>query len=81
MNFVVMGSYFAVCSSGSSNIKCMVTLMGDVICEAVSRPPTFNPSNALGFFRPKHKNAKIFENHSNPVMLVFIGKLSLSALI
>ena len=23
-----------------------------------------------------HKNAKIFENHLNPVMLVFIGKLS-----
>ena len=27
-----------------------------------------------------HKNAKIFENHLNPVMLVFIWKLSLSAL-
>ena len=27
------------------------------------------------FFHPKHKNAKIFENQLNPVMLVFIGKL------
>ena len=25
------------------------------------------------YFRPKHKEAKIFENHQNPVMLVFIG--------
>ena len=24
-------------------------------------------------FCPKYKNAKIFENHLNPVMLVFIG--------
>ena len=28
----------------------------------------------------KHKDAKIFENHLNPVMLVFIGKLPLSVL-
>ena len=28
----------------------------------------------------KHKDAKIFEKHWNPVMLVFIGKLSLSTL-
>ena len=34
----------------------------------------FNPSNAtLSFFRSKHKNAKIFENHLNHVMLVYIG--------
>ena len=33
-----------------------------------------NPSNAiLGYFHPKHNGAKIFENHPNPVMLVFIG--------
>ena len=31
-----------------------------------------NPSNAKGYFRPKH-NTKIFVNHLNPVMLVFIG--------
>ena len=31
-------------------------------------------------FVRKHKEAKIFENHLNPVMLVFIGKLSLSTL-
>ena len=41
----------------------------------------FNPSNAVsGYFRPKHKDAKIFEKHLRPVMLVFIGKLSLSIL-
>ena len=28
----------------------------------------------------KHKDAKIFGNHLNTVMLVFIGKLSLSTL-
>ena len=39
-----------------------------------------NPSNASGYFCPKHKDEKIFENHLNPVMLVFIGKLSPSTL-
>ena len=29
---------------------------------------------------PKYKEAKFFENHPNPVMLVFIGKLSLRTL-
>ena len=32
-----------------------------------------NPSNAEATFIPKHKDAKIFENYLNPVMLVFIG--------
>ena len=32
-----------------------------------------NPSDAEANIPPKHKDAKIFENHSNPVMLVFIG--------
>ena len=31
-----------------------------------------------GYFHPKHKGAKIFENHLNPAMLAFIGLLSLS---
>ena len=40
-----------------------------------------NPSNAeASCVDPKHKDTKIFENHLNPVMLVFIGKLSLSIL-
>ena len=33
-----------------------------------------------GYFHPMHEDAKIFENHLNPVMLVFIGKVSLSIL-
>ena len=33
-----------------------------------------------GYFHPKSKDAKIFENHLNSVMLVFIRKLSLSTL-
>ena len=34
-----------------------------------------NLSNAkVVFLHPKHKNAKISENHMNPVILVFIGK-------
>ena len=32
----------------------------------------FNPSNAEATFVQKHKDAKIFEKHLNPVMLVFI---------
>ena len=31
-----------------------------------------------GYFHPKHKDAKIFEKHLNPVIVVFIGLLSLS---
>ena len=41
---------------------------------------TLNPSNAKGFFYPKYNDTKIFENPLNPVMLVFIGKLLLSAI-
>ena len=41
-----------------------------------------NPSSAKATFgQSTYKNAKIFENHLNPVMLVFIGYLSLSTLI
>ena len=32
-----------------------------------------NQSDAKATSRQKHKDAKIFENHLNPVMLVFIG--------
>ena len=41
-----------------------------------------NPANLMLrlYFHPKHKDAKIFENHLNSVMLVSIGKLSLSIL-
>ena len=35
------------------------------------------PVQCWGYFCPKHKDAKIFENHLNPVMLVFIEKLLL----
>ena len=38
------------------------------------------PFQCWGYFRPKHKNANYFENHQNPVMLVFIGKLLMSTL-
>ena len=34
----------------------------------------------LRLLSSKHKEAKIFENHLNPVILVFIGNLSLSTL-
>ena len=30
------------------------------------------PGYCWGYFRPKHKDAKNFENHLNPVILVFI---------
>ena len=40
-----------------------------------------NPSNAYrGYFRPKRKNGKMFENHINPVMFVLSGKLLMSSL-
>ena len=39
-----------------------------------------NNHNSQGYFHPKQKDAKIFENHLKPVMLVFIGKLSPSTL-
>ena len=31
------------------------------------------PFQCWGYFCPKDKDAKVFENHLNPVMLVFIG--------
>ena len=34
------------------------------------------PFQCWGYFCPKDKDATIFENYLNPVMLVFIGKLS-----
>ena len=34
----------------------------------------------LRLLSPKHNDAKILDNHLNPVMLVFIGKLSLNTL-
>ena len=33
----------------------------------------FTPSNAEAIFILVHKDEKLFENHLNPVMLVFIG--------
>ena len=39
-----------------------------------------NPSDAEVSFVQCIKKAKHYENHLNPVMLVFIGKLSLSTL-
>ena len=41
---------------------------------------TFVTLPMLRLLSSKHKDAKIFENHLNPVMLVFIGKLPLSSL-
>ena len=39
----------------------------------------FNTRRLLGgYFCPKYNDVKIFENHLNPVMLVFIAYLSLS---
>ena len=32
----------------------------------------FDPFNARGYCYPKHNGAKIFGNHLNPVMLVFL---------
>ena len=32
-----------------------------------------SPFQCWDCYWPKHKDAKIFENHLNPVMLVFIG--------
>ena len=39
-----------------------------------------NPSNTEANLRPNYKDAKIFENHLNPVMLVLFGMFLLSTL-
>ena len=39
-----------------------------------------NPSNAEGTYAQRTKTQRFCENHLNPIMLVFIGKLSLSTL-
>ena len=41
---------------------------------------TFNPYAAEATFVQRTRMQRFFENHRNPVMLVFIGKLSLSTL-
>ena len=38
------------------------------------------PFLCWGYFHPKHKDAKIFENYLNPVVELFFEKLSLSTL-
>ena len=40
----------------------------------------FTPSNAKAILSSKEQGGKVFKNYLNPVMLVFIGKLSLSTL-
>ena len=42
--------------------------------------PLQNPLNAEAIFIKRHKDAKVFANHLNPVMLVSMRKLSLSTL-
>ena len=54
-------------------------------CNSVALKPTtlqgrYYPFQCWGHFRPKHKDAKIFESHLNLVMFVLIVKLSLSTL-
>ena len=52
-----------------------------VIIGNAAAQPDFNPSNAEAILLCKAQiAAKIFENHLNLVMLVFVGKLSLSTL-
>ena len=41
----------------------------------------FNPSNAVATIVSSSKMQRLFGKHLNPVMMVFIGKLSLSTLI
>ena len=57
-----------------------MTPLIDVTCRVrYSSIDTGNPSNAETTF-VQRQGCKIFENHLNPVILVFIGKLSLIAL-
>ena len=46
--------------------------------EQEHRKSRLNPSNAKATFIQSTMTQKKIENHLNPVMLVFIGKLSLS---
>ena len=50
-------------------------------CRIILYGRNFIPSNAEATFLQKNRNAKIFEKHLNPCMLVFSGKFSLSTLI
>ena len=59
-----------------------LTYFADAIPSLLPYPSLmFNPFNAEAtFVLLKHKDAKFVESHLNPVLLVFIGKLSLSTL-
>ena len=58
--------------------RCQVEISGYIgQCYGHDKSTTMlNPFHAETTFRPWQKNAKNLENHLNPVMLVFIGKLS-----
>ena len=58
----------------------LVFLLAALIVVSVFHCLFVNPCNAEATFEPKHKDANIFENHLNTVMLVFMGNLSLSTL-
>ena len=47
-------------------------------CASYESSLRINPFHAEATYVQREKNVKTFENHLNPVFLVFIGKLSLS---
>ena len=58
----------------------MSSVMSLPLQPRLTEDPELNPSNAKALLGPKHKTAKILENHLNSVMLAFIRELSPSIL-
>ena len=85
-SFVIKGGVFnfEVYNVGVNQIRKLSKLHGGTcyrlsICLFPSSNPLMLPM--LRLFLSKHKDAKIFEIHLNPTMLVSIGKVLLSTLI
>ena len=76
---------YNISQRGESQLTCILPCnqyrQAAAVRGRMGRECVLKPSNAEAkYFSPKHKEAKIFENHLNPVMLVFIGQLLMSTL-
>ena len=80
--FQVFKNYFVLAKLATSSIRVNKRALDD-LRKGTARynyAGSILPFQCSGEFRPEHIDANIFGNHLNSVMLVFIGKLSLSTL-
>ena len=62
-----------ICCANQSHLPAVVRRQERDRFQPLSGTNAHSPFPMRSYFRPKHKDAKYFENHLNPIMLVFIG--------